>query len=145
MPLISRFSRKTRDSFNAAAKKIADAMREVGNEVSPTLLAVGEEIMTDVKASRPGHGVPVDKGTLRGSGRVTGPAGHRFRPFVTLSFGGAAAPYALIQHEVVTFKHTVGEPRYLVRGMERWKPGGSPAWLALQKNAKAALNRERKP
>lgn len=92
--------------------------------------------MTDVKASRSGHGVPVDKGTLRNSGRVEGP---NAKDQVELSFGGAAAPYALIQHEVTTFKHKVGEPRYLVRGLERWRAGGSAAMAALKENAKEGL------
>lgn len=95
--------------------------------------------MTDVKASRPGHGVPVDKGTLRNTGKVDGPLGPAGAPQVVLSFGGASAKYALIQHEATHFHHTVGEPRYLVRGMERWAPGGSAAMEAIRKNAEAGL------
>lgn len=133
------FSNATMRSFRAAARDIAKATKKLGDMQGPALRQIGEEIMTDVKAARPGAGVPVDKGTLKNSGRVEGPSGTKLSPKVELSFGGAAAPYALIQHEVTTFKHTVGEPRYLVRGMERWRAGGSAAMRAMQDMAKAAL------
>lgn len=91
--------------------------------------------MTDVRASRPGHGVPVDEGTLRSTGRVTGPVANRVR----LSFGGAAAPYAVIQHEDLELSHRVGEPRYLVRGLQRFRPDGSAAIRGLQTGVEVAL------
>ncbi len=91
--------------------------------------------MTDVKASTPGHGVPRDEGILAGTGKVTGPSGG----VVTLRFGGPAAPYAVVQHENLDFRHTVGEARYLVRGLERWQPGGKSSIRALKRNAKAGL------
>ncbi|MGH9255471.1 MAG: hypothetical protein ACRD3C_13000, partial [Vicinamibacterales bacterium] len=71
---------------------------------------------------------------------VEGPAATPFGPSVELSFGGAAANYALAQHEILTYRHKVGEARYLVRGMERWKPGGSSAMEALKANAQAGLD-----
>lgn len=101
---------------------------------------IGEEIMADVKASRPGAGVPRDTGVLASTGRVDGPAPTPLGPFVELSFGGAAAQYALAQHEILTYHHKVGEARYLVRGMERWKPGGSAAMEAMRQNAQAGLD-----
>ena len=122
----------TRRNFARAARKI----EAFGNGMRPPLGSglrqIGEEIMTDVKASAPGHGVPVDTGVLRGSGRVEGP---RSDLTVLLSFGGAAAPYALRQHEDMTYRHTVGEARYLVRGVDRWRPGGSAAIRALKQQA----------
>lgn len=124
-------------SFRAAAKRIARATRNLGELLPEGLLMIGEEIMADVKDSRPGHGVPVDKGTLRGSGRVELQGG--VKPRVILSFGGAAAPYALIQHEITTYRHTVGEPRYLVRGIERWNPGRSGAFTRLKRRAQRAV------
>lgn len=108
--------------------------------------------MTDVKASRAGHGVPVHTGfspstgkptgrtggALRSTGRVEGPSEGK-RPQVTLSFGGPAAKYALAQHERLDYKHNLGEARYLVRGLERWRAGQSQALDALKKNAEDAL------
>lgn len=136
---MAKVSVATERSFRKAAAAIARAAKKMQGDLGPNLRMIGEEIMTDVKASAPGHGVPVDKGTLRNTGRVEGPTGSKGAPKVSLSFGGPAAKYALVQHEVTTFKHTVGEARYLVRGMERWKPGGSSAMQAIQENARAGL------
>ena len=132
------FSRKTEQSFRAASKRIRAAAREAGAAWNPRV--IGEEIMADVKASRPGHGVPVDEGTLRNSGRVTGGGGPAAMQRVALEFGGAAAPYALIQHENLQYAHPVGEARYLVRGLERWTPQGSAAWGSMKRNAQAGIN-----
>ena len=55
----------------------------------------GELIMTDAKENY----VPVDYGTLRATGLVTGPEMLLNLVTVALSFGGPAAPYALAVHE----------------------------------------------
>ncbi len=133
--MIRTVSASTQASFMRAAKKIVLAARNIGKTTPQGLRLIGEEIMTDVKASAPGHGVPVDTGTLRASGMVEQP-----EPLVVeLSFGSAAAPYALAQHEHLAYHHTVGEARYLVRGLERWRPGGSAAMDALAANADAGI------
>lgn len=99
-----------------------DAMVENADPALDASLRVqGEALMTDVKASRPGKGVPVDTGALRSSGTVEGPDNHK----VEVSFGGPAAPYALAQHERLDYSHSVGESRYLVRGWRRLKQSGS--------------------
>ncbi len=130
---MSESSVRTTESFRRAAQRISNAARSMGSINGQALRMIGEEIMTDVKASAPGHGVPVDQGTLRSTGRVDGPSAATGKPSVTLSFGGAAAPYALTQHENMSYRHTVGEPRYLVRGVERWTPSKSGAWAWLRK------------
>lgn len=135
----SGFSQGTVKNFKAAADRINRYARMMDGALGPNLRRIGEEIMTDVKASAPGRGVPRDQGTLAGTGRVEGPKGSLHAPEVELSFGGASALYALIQHERTDYHHKVGESRYLVRGMERWKPGGSSAMTALQNNAKAGV------
>ena len=137
-----RVSTATRASFQRAAARIAAAAKRISADVGVGLRLIGEEIMLDVKASRPGHGVPVDTGALRASGRVTGPAssGATGQATVELSFGGAAAPYALVQHEVLTYHHELGEARYLVRGLERWRSGGKAALAALRHNAQAGID-----
>lgn len=129
----------TNKSFRAAAGRIRATIRASGQAAGRGLRAIGEVIMTDVKASRPGAGVPRDTGALAGTGRVTGPRKVPTGVAVELSFGGAAAPYALKQHEILTYRHKVGEARYLVRGLERWKAAGNAALNALRANYQAAL------
>lgn len=130
-----RRSDQTQRNFEKAAQRLEKYRRGlVGKAIPSGLRLIGEEIMTDVKASRAGAGVPVDKGILRSTGRVSGPKNNE----VELSFGGAAAPYALKQHEDTSLSHRVGEARYLVRGVERWTPDGSQAIRALQAQAQQA-------
>lgn len=131
-------STKTIVSFNRAAQRIVATGKYLTQAAQGAQRAIGEEIMTDIKASSPGHGVPVDDGILRGTGRVDGP---NSQGDVELSFGGPTAPYAIVQHERVDFHHTVGEARYLVRGMERWRPGKSAAVRAMRVNMQAGLRR----
>ncbi len=119
--------RKTKQSFAKAAKQIEKLAVGIHGKAIFGLRLIGEEIMLDVKAARPGAGVPVDEGTLRSTGRVEGPKHDE----VELSFGGAAAPYALEQHENMELHHTVGEARYLVRGLERWQRDGASVRKAL--------------
>jgi len=133
---MSRGAALTKESFNRAAKQLERLNTSIKGRVPSGLRIIGEEIMVDVKASRPGRGVPVDKGTLRSTGRVEGPNG---LGQVELSFGGAAAPYALVQHEDLSFHHTVGEARYLVRGVERWQAHGLSVSKALAE-LKAAVD-----
>ena len=130
----------TTASFNRAAQRIARLAKALGPLAGPFLRGVGEEIMTDVKASRPGAGVPRRDGILAGTGMVDGPVDGAKGPVVELSFGGAAAPYALVQHERLDYHHTLGEARYLVRGVERWQPDGSAAREALRQNAQAGVD-----
>lgn len=136
----SRFSRATERSFKRVAKKIKQYSAAQVTVSNIGLWEIGIEVMTDVVASAPGHGVPVDEGILRSTGRVSdiNLATKSGIPEVELSFGGASAPYALAQHERTDYRHTVGEARYLVRGLERWKSSGSQAWQSIKRNAKAA-------
>jgi len=122
------FSRATRASFNRAAQRIGNLRKNMVKGMHSGLRVIGEEIMLDVKAARPGAGVPVRTGALRSTGRVEGPD---TRGQVALSFGGAAAPYALEQHENTHIHHQVGEARYLVRGVERWQAHGLSVSKAL--------------
>lgn len=124
-------------TFRAAQMRIRAFANSVGAELAPNVaVQIGEEIMTDIKASRPGRGVPRDTGALAGTGRVV-KAGKTVR----LTFGGAAAPYAMIVHERMDTAHPVGEPRYLIRGIQRWQPLGSSAMKALQEQADALVRR----
>lgn len=125
----------TAASFAKAAKRIRSIKGFMRRVTQIGLRGIGEEILTDVKASTSGHGVPVDKGNLRASGVVEQPSPSA----VEISFGNEAVQYALIQHEDVSLHHKVGEARYLVRGLERWKPDGSVAMEAMKANTEAGI------
>lgn len=141
----------TRSSFRAASRAFRSLSREMRKVEDRGLREIGEEIMTDVKASRSGKGVPVDKGPLRASGHVVGPDR---KGEVVLGFGGPAGAgnldgdtnsedvgYAVVQHEDLTLRHEVGEARYLVRGVERWRADGSAAMEAIRQMADQAVRR----
>jgi len=123
------------EGLQAVARKIEAMARAGGDAMVSGLRVIGEAIETDVSASRPGAGVPKDEGTLMSSGRVEGPmrAG-----LVTITYGGAAAPYALYQHEMTELNHKLGEARYLIRGLERFEAGGGPE-KALKEMMDAAV------
>lgn len=91
------------------ARKLESAAR-----TSPKLLA-GElyrQASLILTASQQTY-VPVDKGALRASGFVEQPIFLGNSISVTLGFGGSAAPYAVIVHEDLTKRHTVGQAKYL--------------------------------
>lgn len=73
------------------------------------LYRVGQQIMTDSKSRY----VPVDTGVLRASGYVEPPVVSGSLISVTLGYGGAAQAYATVQHEDLSFHHTVGQAKYL--------------------------------
>ena len=51
-------------------------------------------------------------GTLKNSGRVDRPEKRGAEVTVKLKYGGAAIPYALIQHERTDYHHTRGQAKY---------------------------------
>lgn len=80
----------------------------------------GEAIMAKSKEQ-----CPVDFGALLSSGHVTEPETRSGHIVVTLGYGGPAVKYAIVQHEKLEFKHTVGNAKFLeiptleaVSGME---------------------------
>lgn len=69
--------------------------------------------------------VPVDLGVLRNSGNVETPVMSAEKIEVTLSYGGAAAPYALIVHEDMRPKNWSKPgtgPKYLERAVVELAP-----------------------
>ena len=94
-------------------------MRRVNNmiddQVKAALWIEAEQIM--MKSKR--YFVPVDLGPLRASGYVKEPDRSGLDISEELGFGGASAPYALIQHESLEYKHKVGEAKYLEKPMQR--------------------------
>lgn len=124
----------------------ADSFRNIGRKLrklgrmGPAIMAAGmrvgaEEIATDIRSSRPGRGVPKDEGILSASIGVRGPSAGGV---IEIYAGGSAAPYAVIQHERLDFNHRLGEARYLIRGVERWRPNGSSARRAWEEAFAAA-------
>lgn len=83
----------------------------VGQATARALYVAGNEVMTEAKSR-----APIDTGVLRASGYVTIPDVER--PKVEVGFGGAAADYALVQHERTEFHHEVGEAKYLSNAID---------------------------
>lgn len=84
----------------------AQALRAAGG----SLYRQGEAIMARSKQDF----VPVDLGVLRDSGYVAMPQYDGQGVTVEIGFGGAAADYAVVQHEDVSLHHpNGGEAKYL--------------------------------
>lgn len=88
-------------------------------QLAGALFVEANRIMTISKRDH----VPVDQGTLRASGFVARPAVTKRKAAVTMGYGGAAAQYALVQHERTDFRHTVGGPKYLERPVRAARRG----------------------
>ena len=78
-------------------KRLADKFPDY---VGAALYQEAQIEMTEAKRR-----TPVDTGRLRASGRVALPVREGRRISVTLSFGGAAAPYAIYVHENLEANH----------------------------------------
>ena len=90
-------------------RKLLAVSEAVPATVLGTLYQQANQIMTASKRDY----VPVDTGALRASGFVEEPVPTPRGGMVTLGFGGASAPYALLVHEDLTVRHTVGQAKYL--------------------------------
>lgn len=106
---------------------VQDAIAQFVGEIEDlkTALASGlytesELVLSDSKANfAPVGQPPEDKtpGTLRASGFVDLPEWTGDVVTVQLGYGGNAEAYALRQHEELSYKHTVGQAKYLERPM----------------------------
>ena len=77
--------------------------------------------------------VPVDTGVLRGSGGVSAPQQGPSGFFVDVFYGGPAAPYALLVHEIIENYHKPPtQAKYLEQPLME-------AQAELQKNIKARI------
>lgn len=99
-------------------KELAKLGEQAPRALGAALYQEGEEILGDSQDNY----VPVDEGTLRGSGRVTEPTDGP-NPEVTIGFGGPAADYALVVHEDLNAHHPVGQAKYLERPFLKAIPG----------------------
>jgi hypothetical protein len=105
-------------------RKAKEAYRKVGESADEALgAALYKEATRALNISRPL--VPVDTGVLRGSGVVLQPEKMANRVRVQFGYGGGARAYALVQHENMSFKHTVGQAKYLSEGVRGSLPGAS--------------------
>jgi hypothetical protein len=96
----------------ARALKATEAAIQKGTARGLYLLA--EETMADSKENF----VPVDEGILRDSGFVELPVFDGDGVSVRLGYGGAAAAYAVVQHEDLTLNHpNGGEAKFLEKPM----------------------------
>jgi hypothetical protein len=97
------------------------ALQKAGDLADKALMAaMFEEQSAVITAAQ--EIVPVDLGTLRGSGTVLPPEQHGQRIEVTAGFGGAAAKYAVIVHEKMGLHHPVGGPKFLERAFLQRAP-----------------------
>ena len=90
-------------------------------------------IMTDAKRR-----VPVDLGTLKGSGQVHEPTETADGLRCRMGFGDGAESYAIVQHERLDFKHPDGgEAKYLENAVNAQ---ADAAFRVMASRLKGALN-----
>ena len=65
---------------------------------------------------------PKDVGTLRNTIHVEGPTSSGKKISGAIVAGGPAAPYAIVQHENLQYKHKVGQAKYLESVMLEARP-----------------------
>lgn len=112
------------------AREMVDKIKQIAakfpDRVASALYVEGQIEMTESKRRCPvsptaaqfaamGRTPPKDHvpGTLRASGTVHEPERRGKNISVTLSYGGAAIDYAIIQHERLDFIHTTGQAKFL--------------------------------
>jgi len=82
--------------------------------------------MTESKRRCPVSPLPAPKGvvpgTLRDSGQVARPDRRGKHISVTMSYGGAAEDYAVVQHENLDFHHTTGQAKFLESVINESRP-----------------------
>ena len=98
--------------------KLKTAGKTAASDLAGPLKLEAELIMTKSKQV-----TPVDLGTLRASGVVRRPDISRHKVTVEMGYGGAAAAYALVQHERTDFTHTVGAAKFLEKPVKEAKAG----------------------
>lgn len=108
--MVLRFGVKAAKQLAAMERAFREASRAEpwARDAIASLSRRTEAIMTVAKRL-----CPVDKGTLRASGRVESPRVEGASVIFRLSFGGAASAYALRVHEDVTVYHKVGQAKFL--------------------------------
>jgi len=102
-------------TFVSGIPKLKDKFVKLGAnfdfEMGRALYLEGQHIMGESKAKF----VPVDRGPLRASGHVMPPQADAGGTVVIMGYGGPAVKYAVVQHERLSYKHRVGQAKYLER------------------------------
>lgn len=97
--------------------KLRQIEADFPERIGAALFQEGQIEMTEAKRRTPVSPLParngVVPGTLRASGTVHEPDYSGKHVSVTLSFGGAAEDYAIVQHERLDYHHTTGQAKYL--------------------------------
>lgn len=90
-------------------EKLRDIMKRVPARMGAALYQEAQIEMTESKRR-----VPFEFGVLKASGFVAEPVYRGTNVSVTLSYGGAAEDYAIVQHERLDFLHPKGgQAKYL--------------------------------
>lgn len=97
------------NGLDEVLRKIAATGDLLPTNLGAALYRSCQAVMTDSEDNY----VPVDTGVLKSSGYVQEPVIDGESISVTLGYGGAASAYAAVQHEDLSYKHTVGGPKYL--------------------------------
>ncbi len=92
----------------ATARHIAALGPRVETRIQGVLRAVAESRLTEMKQR-----TPVDEGTLKGTLHVTRPRRTFSGQEVGWAAGGPSAPYAAVQHEDTTLRHTTGQAKFI--------------------------------
>lgn len=100
-------------------RNIQQLIRNYPRSVKKGLRLIGERIMTDSKENY----CPVDTGTMKGTGHVEEDP-QKLK--VDLVYGGPAAPYTINQHENLSYRHPVGEAKFLERPFNKAIPSIMP-------------------
>ena len=82
--------------------------------------AIYQEAQIEMTESK--RRVPVDTGVLRASGRVAELERKGRHISVTLSYGGAAEAYAIVQHERLDYFHKHGQAKFLESVLNESRP-----------------------
>ena len=92
----------------ATARHIAAIGPRVETRMRGVMRAVAESRLTEMKQR-----TPVKDGALRSSLHVTGPRPTAAGQEVGWAAGGPSAPYAAVQHEDTTLRHTTGQAKFI--------------------------------
>lgn len=111
------------DAMIRKMRQIADKFPQ---HTGAAMYQEGQIEMTESKKRCPVSPTPAPKGvvpgTLRASGRVSEPNYEGRNITVTLSYGGGAVDYAVIQHENPDYFHTTGQWKYLESVLNESRP-----------------------
>ena len=103
--------------FDATSKQLAKMAKDNPKNAARALYETLEEDLPEVKRR-----TPVDKGNLRSTEHVTLPEIKPGEISASIVAGGPAAPYARSQHENLTYRHKVGQAKFIESVMrERMK------------------------